>query len=95
MTLTVDMLDELVDELVETPAPQAACYGTDTPETWFPRTAAEYRTATAVCATCPLRDGCYTIGVTRGESGVWGGELLDEGKPIPPPRPPGRPRKNP
>jgi hypothetical protein len=49
--------------------------------------------AQAVCASCDVRATCFTIGVSRGEWGVWGGVLLDGGKPIDKVKTPGRPKK--
>lgn len=39
--------------------------------------------ATALCDGCPLVDPCLRTGRRGRESGVWGGELLDEGRLVP------------
>ena len=49
--------------------------------------------AKAVCAGCDVRAMCLSLGVSRGEWGVWGGVLLDGGKPIDKVKVPGRPKK--
>lgn len=49
--------------------------------------------AVAVCDTCPARDACLALGLARDEWGVWGGVLLEGGKPLAAPRRPGRPKK--
>lgn len=37
--------------------------------------------ALSICQGCPVRDLCLLDGITAHESGVWGGRLLDYGKP--------------
>ena len=50
--------------------------------------------AQAVCAGCDVREMCLALGMSRGEWGVWGGVLLDGGKPIDKVKVPGRPKKS-
>ena len=33
-----------------------------------------------LCSVCPVRKQCLAFGVSRKESGVWGGVYLDQGK---------------
>lgn len=56
-----------------------ACAGID-PDQFFPEDEATLASAQRICAACPLRDVCRELGLARGESGVWGGLLLDDGK---------------
>ena len=52
--------------------------------------------AKAFCAGCPVREACLSAAVTRREPwGVWGGELLVNGKIIANKRRRGRPPKHP
>lgn len=61
------------------PAQEWACAGRD-PEQFFPTDEATLADAVAVCGTCVLRDTCLDLGLSRAESGVWGGALLQGGK---------------
>lgn len=70
-----------------------ACAGHAEPEQFFPTNEGELAAAKALCAGCGIRELCLAVALARGESGVWGGVLLDEGKPGALPRRPGRPRK--
>lgn len=38
------------------------------------------RHAKNLCSTCPAKNPCLEVGVAGGESGVWGGVLLKDGK---------------
>lgn len=58
-----------------------ACQGHENPELWFPFTAEDRDEAIDICLDCPIMVQCREIALTRKESGVWGGELLDRGKP--------------
>jgi len=49
--------------------------------------------AQTVCAACPVKARCLALGVSRGEWGVWGGVLLEGGKPLDKVKQPGRPKK--
>lgn len=60
---------------------KAACRGHRDPDLWFPATDAEYDKARAVCDSCPIQDACLATGMTAKEDGIWGGLLLDKGKP--------------
>jgi Transcription factor WhiB len=52
--------------------------------------------AKAICAKCGLRDSCLAEARDRAEPwGVWGGELLDNGRIVADKRPRGRPPKHP
>ncbi len=56
-----------------------ACAGID-PEQFFPEDEATLAEARRICARCPLQDVCRELGLARGESGVWGGLLLEDGR---------------
>jgi hypothetical protein len=56
-----------------------ACSGID-PEQFFPEDEVTLAAARGICADCPLQDVCRELGLARGESGVWGGLLLENGK---------------
>jgi hypothetical protein len=36
-----------------------------------------------ICLTCPVMKECYEAGTKNGESFVWGGTYLENGKPVP------------
>lgn len=61
------------------PAQEWACAGGD-PEQFFPSDDATLAAAVAVCGGCPLKQTCLGLGLSRAESGVWGGQLLQGGK---------------
>lgn len=70
-----------------------ACADHPDPELFHPTDEVELAAAQAVCATCPARAVCLDLGLRRDEYGVWGGVLLENGKPLETVRRPGRPRK--
>lgn len=47
-----------------------------------PSRAARVAAAQAVCARCPIKQACLQVALQRGDSGVWGGVLLDLGAPF-------------
>ncbi|MFI6365842.1 WhiB family transcriptional regulator [Nocardia sp. NPDC050412] len=64
------------------------------PDLWFAESPVQLEQAKALCASCPIRKGCLTAAMDRGEPwGVWGGEIFDQGVVIARKRPRGRPRK--
>ncbi|MBL1076353.1 WhiB family transcriptional regulator [Nocardia sp. 2] len=64
------------------------------PDLWFAESPAQLEEAKALCAACPIRQGCLTAAIDRAEPwGVWGGEIFDQGVVIARKRPRGRPRK--
>ncbi|TQL68165.1 transcription factor WhiB [Nocardioides albertanoniae] len=65
-----------------------ACVGEE-PDLFHPDDLAQLAQAQEVCAGCPLRGTCLDLGVARREWGVWGGVLLESGKPREKPRAPG------
>ncbi|OIJ25771.1 hypothetical protein UG56_016240 [Nocardioides luteus] len=74
------------------PTPQTdewACVGED-PELFHPDDLAQLAEAQEVCADCPMRQTCLDLGVARREWGVWGGVLLESGRPRDTPRIAGR-----
>lgn len=70
-----------------------SCAGYD-PDMFDPTDEATLAEARAVCAGCGVQALCLALGVSRGEWGVWGGLLLDGGKPIDKVKTPGRPKKS-
>lgn len=63
------------------------------PELWFAKAPRDLERAKALCATCPVRRGCLIGALQRSEPiGVWGGEIVQDGRVVPFKRPPGRPR---
>lgn len=69
-----------------------ACADAD-PEQFFPEDDATLALARAICAECPVRDVCRALGIARGETGVWGGVLLADGRILDRVPAMGRPRK--
>ena len=69
-----------------------ACAGID-PDQFFPEDDATLAAARGICAGCPVRDVCRELGLARGETGVWGGLLLEDGKVLDGVPVMGRPRK--
>lgn len=64
------------------------------PDLWFAENPAQLEEAKALCASCPIRKGCLSAALDRGEPwGVWGGEIFEQGVVIARKRPRGRPRK--
>ncbi|WP_372594403.1 WhiB family transcriptional regulator [Actinotalea sp.] len=79
--------DELVSMLIP-------CRANDA-ELWFAERTAEVELAKALCATCPVREGCLAGAIERQEPwGVWGGEVFIDGVVVPRKRGRGRPRKS-
>lgn len=66
-----------------------ACVGED-PELFHPDDLTQLAEAQQVCAVCPMKQVCLDLGLARREFGVWGGVLLENGKPRSEPRTPGR-----
>lgn len=70
------------------------CRSGDDPDLWFAESPAQLEQAKALCESCPIRKGCLSAALDRGEPwGVWGGEIFDQGVVIARKRPRGRPRK--
>lgn len=67
------------------------CHNAD-PELFFSESIAEVAQAKSLCASCPARLACLQGALSRGEaSGIWGGEIFDEGRPVRAKRRAGRP----
>jgi WhiB family redox-sensing transcriptional regulator len=65
------------------------------PDLWFSLRPEEVERAKRICLGCPAIDHCLGTAVARGEPwGVWGGQLLENGRVVPRKRGPGRPRKD-
>jgi WhiB family transcriptional regulator, redox-sensing transcriptional regulator len=65
------------------------------PDLWFSIRPKEVERAKRICHHCPAIDHCLASAVARGERcGVWGGQLLQDGRVVPRKRGPGRPRKH-
>lgn len=71
------------------------CAGHEDPETFQPTSTEALAEAQVECAKCPATALCLSLGAARGEWGVWGGVLLENGKPVDRVRAPGRPKKTP
>lgn len=88
--LSVDegaLFSGLVDSMVP-------CRNED-PELWFAEQATQMAAAKALCAQCPLVSACLQGAIDREEPwGVWGGEIIVEGKIVQQKRGRGRPRKD-
>jgi WhiB family redox-sensing transcriptional regulator len=64
------------------------------PELWFAERQDDVERAKALCATCPLVEGCLAGAVERHEPwGVWGGQVFVDGVVVATKRGRGRPRK--
>ncbi|ACV79075.1 WhiB family transcriptional regulator [Nakamurella multipartita] len=59
---------------------RAACRGLDT-EFWFSSNAAAREFAVETCIDCPIRRGCEQYGIASRQTGIWGGSVLDRGRP--------------
>lgn len=68
---------------------------TSDPDLWFAEHPADLERAKALCADCPIRRACLAEALDRAEPwGVWGGEILEQGRVLAIKRPRGRPRKD-
>ena len=64
------------------------------PHLWFSERPADLELAKAGCRRCPLRRPCLAGAMQRAEPcGVWGGEIIQQGRILAIKRPPGRPPK--
>jgi WhiB family redox-sensing transcriptional regulator len=88
MTIT---LSELHDEFVLSPLRCSDGNGTLS-YLFFSEEYVDVQRAKAICAKCSSRNDCLSAALDRAEPwGVWGGELLEEGKICQTKRPRGRP----
>jgi WhiB family redox-sensing transcriptional regulator len=87
-----------LDELEFVRAPKARCAdgnGTLT-HLFFSEELIDIARAKAICGKCRLRDSCLEDALERSEPwGVWGGQLVENGRVIADKRPRGRPPKHP
>jgi len=87
-----------IEEFSVSTVPVARCAdgnGTLTP-LFFSDHILDIARAKAICAKCALRESCLSEALEREEPwGVWGGELIENGKILAQKRRRGRPRKNP
>jgi WhiB family redox-sensing transcriptional regulator len=52
----------------------AACYGHENPDLWFPARGENPADAKAICGTCPVKQECLDFALeNRIEFGIWGG----------------------
>lgn len=66
------------------------------PDVFFADDPAEVEYAKTLCVGCPMQQACLEGALTRREAcGVWGGELIINGKVVAHKRGRGRPRKHP
>jgi WhiB family transcriptional regulator, redox-sensing transcriptional regulator len=86
------------DEPIVLPTGKARCadgFGTLT-HLFFSDAPLDIARAKAICAKCPLTTTCRDAALERAEPwGVWGGELIENGRVIANKRPRGRPPKTP
>jgi hypothetical protein len=79
------------------PTPREAigwrCVDHEDPEIFDPADDDALAEAKGFCRGCTTRAACLDLGVRREEWGVWGGVLLEGGKPIEKVKRRGRPRK--
>lgn len=69
------------------------CHSAD-PELFFSESQEVIAQAKTLCGGCPMKAKCLTGALSRAEpTGVWGGELFDDGQVIQAKRMPGRPAK--
>jgi hypothetical protein len=69
------------------------CHSAD-PELFFSESQEVIAQAKSLCGGCPMKAKCLTGALSRAEpTGVWGGELFDDGQVIQAKRMPGRPAK--
>jgi WhiB family redox-sensing transcriptional regulator len=104
LDLTLDNEYDLASEMGElfTPvavrSPQARCadgHGTLT-HLFFSDIPLDTARAKAICSRCTLAAGCLEAAIDRSEPwGVWGGELIENGRIVLNKRPRGRPPKHP
>lgn len=88
MTIT---LSELHDEFILSPLRCSDGNGTLS-YLFFSEEYVDVQRAKAICAKCSSRNDCLSAALERAEPwGVWGGELLEEGKICQTKRPRGRP----
>jgi WhiB family redox-sensing transcriptional regulator len=65
------------------------------PDLWFSHLPADLDFAKALCAECPVQRACLLGALERGEyTGVWGGQIVENGQILTHKRGPGRPRKD-
>ena len=66
------------------------------PDLFFAEAPTDVEAAKALCLDCPVREACLAGALKRREPwGVWGGELIENGRIVVNKRPRGRPPKNP
>ncbi len=68
------------------------CAGHPTPGLFDPSDDDELAEALQICGGCGVRELCGSLGRARAEWGVWGGQLLEKGKPLAKVRTRGRPK---
>lgn len=60
--------------------PRAECRGLD-PEMWFSTDPEVREFARLICADCPIREMCEQYGIATRQTGIWGGSILERGRP--------------
>lgn len=69
------------------------CHNADA-DLFFADSDVEIAIAKSLCGACPMKSACLEGAISRAEPcGVWGGELLEDGKVIARKRRPGRPAR--
>ena len=95
--IDITSFDEIVEPIaVRVAKPRCADgHGTLT-HLFFSDNALDTARAKAICGKCTLADDCLAGALDRAEPwGVWGGELVENGRIVAMKRPRGRPPKNP
>lgn len=83
----------MISQIPDIDADELPCRGAEQ-ELWFADAPAALERAKALCQSCPAVTACLEGALDRREPwGVWGGQLLCEGRVIPRKRTRGRPRK--
>lgn len=94
---TDELFDDLVvDAPVRTPTPRCADGHGTLSALFFSDDVIDIARAKAICSKCALTTSCLAGALERGEPwGVWGGELVENGRVVVHKRPRGRPPKHP
>lgn len=69
------------------------CADHEDPDIFDPVDDEAFAAAREFCGGCQVRGLCFLLGTSRDEWGVWGGVLLEGGKPVEKVRQRGRPKK--
>jgi WhiB family redox-sensing transcriptional regulator len=95
--IDITSFDEIVEPIaVRVAKPRCADGNGTLTHLFFSDNALDTARAKAICGKCTLADDCLAGALDRAEPwGVWGGELVENGRVVAVKRPRGRPPKNP